>query len=216
MSMLNAYKNIVSRVYKLSQLSYQHKDTTDEFDDFLEHLQVAFELKKNDHIPPHVEILDLPAENVVVVKDDTIKNIALRHTNNISINEDEQNELIPESIITEIDDKDDTVNIPDASLFVEDDAIPTTTTDDDDRNIAAAAIQSTLDDFVNVIGDQTSVCSSENDDTDEEADNDLYTRVYMGMKYHVSDESKRVYQYIDDETRGPMVGKLENGKIVLL
>jgi len=200
--MLNAYKNIVSRVYKLSQLSYQHKDTTEEFDSFLEHLQDAFELKKNDHIPPHVEIIEVPAENVVVVKDDTVKNISLRHTN-LTITEEEQNELIPETIITDVEDN---------SLFVKDDAIPMIMTEEDDKNIASTAIQTNLEEFEDTIGSD----KDDDEETDDELDNDLYTKVYMGMKYHVSDESKRVYQYIDDETRGPMVGKLENGKIVLL
>ena len=202
MSMLNAYKNIVSRVYKLSQLSYQHKDTTEEFDSFLEHLQDAFELKKNDHIPPHVEIIEVPAENVVVVKDDMVKNISLRHTN-LTITEEEQNELIPETIITDVEDN---------SLFVKDDAIPMIMTEEDDKNIASTAIQTNLEEFEDTIGSD----KDDDEETDDELDNDLYTKVYMGMKYHVSDESKRVYQYIDDETRGPMVGKLENGKIVLL
>ena len=186
----------------MSQLSYQHKDTTEEFDSFLEHLQDAFELKKNDHIPPHVEIIEVPAENVVVVKDDTVKNISLRHTN-LTITEEEQNELIPETIITDVEDN---------SLFVKDDAIPMIMTEEDDKNIASTAIQTNLEEFEDTIGSD----KDDDEETDDELDNDLYTKVYMGMKYHVSDESKRVYQYIDDETRGPMVGKLENGKIVLL
>jgi len=32
----------------------------------------------------------------------------------------------------------------------------------------------------------------------------------------VAAESKRVYNYIDDETAGPQVGKLENGNLILM
>ena len=113
MSLLEAYKGIVSQVYKLTQLSYQHHNTINEFDSFLDHLQDVLEHKQEQtiHIPPHVEIINEP---VVVVKDDTVKNITLRHiqpSTEIQADEhiepDEENELIPESTITSVDDKDD-------------------------------------------------------------------------------------------------------------
>ena len=54
------------------------------------------------------------------------------------------------------------------------------------------------------------------DEEEDDEDNDLYVKSQKKVKYFVSAESKRVYQYIDDTTRGAQVGKLENGKIVLM
>ena len=218
MSLLEAYKGIVSQVYKLTQLSYQHRDSSNEFDSFLDHLQNVLENKEPQsllrqesiHIPPHVEIIHDPAENVVVVKDETVKNITLRHlppTNEIQADErleDEENELIHETPITEVD-------------------------DGDDANIAKDTMETILDedtpDIVQEIADaeaeaEEAAAAEEVEETDEEEnddeDNDLYVKSQKKVKYFVSAESKRVYQYIDDTTRGAQVGKLENGKIVLM
>ena len=210
MSLLEAYKGIVSQVYKLTQLSYQHRDSADEFDSFLDHLQNVLENKEQPiHIPPHVEIIHDPAENVVVVKDETVKNITLRHlppTNEIQADEhlEEENELIPETPITEVD-------------------------DGEDANIAKDTMETILDedtpDIVQEIADaeaeaEEAAAAEEVEEKDEEEnddeDNDLYVKSQKKVKYFVSAESKRVYQYIDDTTRGAQVGKLENGKIVLM
>ena len=210
MSLLEAYKGIVSQVYKLTQLSYQHRDSADEFDSFLDHLQNVLENKEQPiHIPPHVEIIHDPAENVVVVKDESVKNITLRHlppTNEIQADEhlEEENELIPETPITEVD-------------------------DGEDANIAKDTMETILDedtpDIVQEIADaeaeaEEAAAAEEVEEKDEEEnddeDNDLYVKSQKKVKYFVSAESKRVYQYIDDTTRGAQVGKLENGKIVLM
>ena len=210
MSLLEAYKGIVSQVYKLTQLSYQHRDSADEFDSFLDHLQNVLENKEQPiHIPPHVEIIHDPAENVVVVKDESVKNITLRHlppTNEIQADEhlEEENELIPETPITEVD-------------------------DGEDANIAKDTMETILDedtpDIVQEIADaeaeaEEAAAAEEVEEKDEEEnddeDNDLYVKFQKKVKYFVSAESKRVYQYIDDTTRGAQVGKLENGKIVLM
>ena len=210
MSLLEAYKGIVSQVYKLTQLSYQHRDSADEFDSFLDHLQNVLENKEQPiHIPPHVEIIHDPAENVVVVKDESVKNITLRHlppTNEIQADEhlEEENELIPETPITEVD-------------------------DGEDANIAKDTMETILDedtpDIVQEIADaeaeaEEAAAAEEVEEKDEEEnddeDNDLYVKSQKKVKYFVSAESKRVYQYVDDTTRGAQVGKLENGKIVLM
>ena len=217
MSLLEAYKGIVSQVYKLTQLSYQHRDSSNEFDSFLDHLQNVLENKEPQsllrqesiHIPPHVEIIHDPAENVVVVKDESVKNITLRHlppTNEIQADEhlEEENELIPETPITEVD-------------------------DGEDANIAKDTMETILDedtpDIVQEIADAEAEAEEaaaaeeveeKDDEENDDEDNDLYVKVQKKVKYFVSAESKRVYQYIDDTTRGAQVGKLENGKIVLM
>ena len=210
MSLLEAYKGIVSQVYKLTQLSYQHRDSADEFDSFLDHLQNVLENKEQPiHIPPHVEIIHDPAENVVVVKDESVKNITLRHlppTNEIQADEhlEEENELIPETPITEVD-------------------------DGEDANIAKDTMETILDedtpDIVQEIADAEAEAEEaaaaeeveeKDDEENDDEDNDLYVKVQKKVKYFVSAESKRVYQYVDDTTRGAQVGKLENGKIVLM
>ena len=210
MSLLDAYKGIVSQVYKLTQLSYQHRDSADEFDSFLDHLQNVLENKQQEsiHIPPHVEIIHEPAENVVVVKDDSVKNITLRHiapTNEIQADEhlEEENELIPETPVTEVDEE-----------------------EEEDATIAKDALETILDedtpDIVQDIADAEAEAAEaaedevKEDDEDDDEDNDLYVKTQKKVKYFVSAESKRVYQYIDDTTRGAQVGKLENGKIVLM
>ena len=210
MSLLEAYKGIVSQVYKLTQLSYQHRDSSNEFDSFLDHLQDVLEHKEKEtiHIPPHVEIIHDPAENVVVVKDETVKNITLRHlppTTEIQADErleEEENELIPETPITEVDDGKDAME----TILDED-------TPDIVQEIAdaeAEAVEAADEAAAEEVKDE------EHEEEDDDEDNDLYVKTQKKVKYFVSAESKRVYQYIDDTTRGVQVGKLENGKIVLM
>jgi len=200
MSLLEAYKGIVSQVYKLTQLSYQHRDSSNEFDSFLDHLQDVLEHKEK-------ETIHDPAENVVVVKDETVKNITLRHlppTTEIQADErleEEENELIPETPITEVDDGKDAME----TILDED-------TPDIVQEIAdaeAEAVEAADEAAAEEVKD-------EEEEEDDDEDNDLYVKTQKKVKYFVSAESKRVYQYIDDTTRGVQVGKLENGKIVLM
>jgi hypothetical protein len=210
MSLLEAYKGIVSQVYKLTQLSYQHRDSSNEFDSFLDHLQDVLEHKEKEtiHIPPHVEIIHDPAENVVVVKDETVKNITLRHlppTTEIQADErleEEENELIPETPITEVDDGKDAME----TILDEDTPDIVQEIADAEAEAAEAADEAAAEE----------VKENEEEEEDDDEDNDLYVKTQKKVKYFVSAESKRVYQYIDDTTRGVQVGKLENGKIVLM
>jgi hypothetical protein len=211
MSLLEAYKGIVSQVYKLTQLSYQHHDTINEFDSFLDHLQDVLENKQSQvHIPPHVQIINEP---VVVVKDDTVKNITLRHIPPADVEElkEDENELIPESTITSVDDSDDTRLAKDA---IE------STLDEEPLDIAqeiADAEAEGIEALAHTIGEELVVDDKETDDEDDDnEDKDLYIKTQKKVKYFVSTESKRVYLYIDDTRHGPQIGKLENGKIVLM
>jgi hypothetical protein len=213
MSLLEAYKGIVSQVYKLTQLSYQHQNTINEFDSFLDHLQDVLEHKQEQtiHIPPHVEIINEP---VVVVKDDTVKNITLRHilpSTEIQADEniepDEENELIPESTITSVDDKDDALIAKDAIETSLDEETP-----DIAQEIADAEAEG-IEAIAQEIADADAEAEEEDDDDE---DKDFYIKKYKNKKYFVSEESKRVYQYIDDSHHGAQLGKLENGKIVLM
>ena len=209
MSLLEAYKGIVSQVYKLTQLSYQHRDSSNEFDSFLDHLQDVLEHKENEtiHIPPHVEIIHDPAENVVVVKDETVKNITLRHlppTTEIQADEhlEEMNELIPETPITEVDDGMDAME---------------TILDEDTPDIVQEIADAEAEAEEAAAAEEVKEKEDEKEDEEEDdEDNDLYVKSQKKVKYFVSAESKRVYQYVDDTTRGAQVGKLENGKIVLM
>jgi hypothetical protein len=211
MSLLEAYKGIVSQVYKLTQLSYQHRDSSNEFDSFLDHLQDVLEHKEKEtiHIPPHVEIIHDPAENVVVVKDETVKNITLRHlppTTEIQADErleEEENELIPETPITEVDDG------KDAMETILDEDTPDIVQEIADAEAEAVEAAEAEEAAAEEVKD-------EEEEEDDDEDNDLYVKTQKKVKYFVSAESKRVYQYIDDTTRGVQVGKLENGKIVLM
>lgn len=212
MSLLEAYKGIVSQVYKLTQLSYQHHNTINEFDSFLDHLQDVLEHKQEQtiHIPPYVEIINEP---VVVVKDDTVKNITLRHippSTEIQADEniepDEENELIPESTITSVDDKDDALIAKDAIETSLDEETP-----DIAQEIADAEAEG-----IEAIAQEIADADADAEDEDDDEDKDLYIKKYKNKKYFVSEESKRVYQYIDDSRHGAQVGKLENGKIVLM
>lgn len=211
MSLLEAYKGIVSQVYKLTQLSYQHRDSSNEFDSFLDHLQDVLEHKEKEtiHIPPHVEIIHDPAENVVVVKDETVKNITLRHlppTTEIQADErleEEENELIPETPITEVDDGKDAME----TILDEDTPDIVQEIADAEAEAVEAADEAAAEEVKE---------DKEDEEEDDDEDNDLYVKTQKKVKYFVSAESKRVYQYIDDTTRGVQVGKLENGKIVLM
>jgi hypothetical protein len=200
MSILDSYKEIVSQVYKLTQLSYQHRDSSNEFDEFLDHLQGVLEHKQQTiHIPPHVEIISEPADNVVVVKDDSVKNITLRHIppsteiqEDERLEEEEENELVHESA-------------------------------DEDIMIAKDVIESTLEEDIadaEAEGEEVAQLAAEltleEEEEDDDEDKDLYVKKYKGVKYFVSSESKRVYDFIDEASRGAQVGKLENGKIVLM
>ena len=211
MSLLEAYKGIVSQVYKLTQLSYQHHNTINEFDSFLDHLQDVLENKQSQvHIPPHVQIINEP---VVVVKDDTVKNITLRHIPPTDVEElkTDENELIPESTITSVDDGDDTRLAKDAI-----DA----TLDEEPLDIAqeiADAEAEGIEALAHTIGEELVVDDKETEDEENDGeDKDLYIKTQKKVKYFVSMESKRVYHYIDDTRHGPQIGKLENGKVVLM
>ena len=215
MSLLEAYKGIVSQVYKLTQLSYQHRDSSNEFDSFLDHLQDVLEHKEKEtiHIPPHVEIIHDPAENVVVVKDETVKNITLRHlppTTEIQADEhlEEMNELIPETPITEVDDGMDANIARDTMETILDEDTP-----DIVQEIADAEAEAEEAAAAEEVKEKE---DEKEDEEEDDEDNDLYVKSQKKVKYFVSAESKRVYQYVDDTTRGAQVGKLENGKIVLM
>jgi len=218
MSLLEAYKGIVSQVYKLTQLSYQHRDSSNEFDSFLDHLQDVLEHKEKEtiHIPPHVEIIHDPAENVVVVKDETVKNITLRHlppTTEIQADErleEEENELIPETPITEVDDG------KDAMETILDEDTPDIVQEIADAEAEAVEAAEAEEAAVEEVKEDEEHEEHEEEEEDDDEDNDLYVKTQKKVKYFVSAESKRVYQYIDDTTRGVQVGKLENGKIVLM
>jgi len=220
MSLLEAYKGIVSQVYKLTQLSYQHRDSSNEFDSFLDHLQDVLEHKEKEtiHIPPHVEIIHDPAENVVVVKDETVKNITLRHlppTTEIQADErleEEENELIPETPITEVDDGEDSTIAKDTMETILDENTPDIVQEIADAEAEAAEAAEAEEAAAEEVKDE----EEEEEEEDDDEDNDLYVKTQKKVKYFVSAESKRVYQYIDDTTRGVQVGKLENGKIVLM
>jgi len=213
MSLLEAYKGIVSQVYKLTQLSYQHRDSSNEFDSFLDHLQDVLENKQSQvHIPPHVQIINEPMENVVVVKDETIKNITLRHIPPTDVEElkTDENELIPESTITSVDDGDD--------MRLAKDAIDATL-DEEPLDIAqeiADAEAEGAEALAHTIGEELVLDDKEDDEENDGEDKDLYIKTQKKVKYFVSTESKRVYEYIDDARHGPQIGKLENGKIVLM
>jgi len=210
MSLLEAYKGIVSQVYKLTQLSYQHQNTINEFDSFLDHLQDVLEHKQQTiHIPPHVEIVNEQTDNVVVVKDDTVKNITIRHippSTEILADErldSEMNELIPESTITSVDDTDDTRIAKDAIDNTLDEPI------DVAQEIADAEAEGEL-----AIAEEVAELAAELDK--EEEKEPLTRKKYKGKFYFVAEESKRVYEYIDEAHHGPQVGKLQNSKIVLM
>ena len=218
MSLLEAYKGIVSQVYKLTQLSYQHHDTINEFDSFLDHLQDVLEHKQQQtiHIPPHVEIINEP---VVVVKDDTVKNITLRHIPpSTEIQEDEcledreereENEFIPETPVTSVED----------DVKLARDAIDATL-DEEEVDIAQEIADSEAEGEEALAQNMAELNleqeKEQEEDEEDEEDKDLYIKTFKKVKYFVSAESKRVYQYIDETHKGPLVGKLENGKIVLM
>ena len=234
MSLLDAYKGLVSQVYKLTQLSYQHRDSSNEFDSFLDHLQDVLEQKEPQsiHIPPHVEIIHDPSENVVVVKDETVKNITLRHLAPSEIQADErletdqehdqeENELVPEPV-TAVDDDTDA----DLARGVIDMTLDEGTSDiaqeiadaevEGEEAIAKEIAEIKDEEAGKEASKETSKEGEDADDEDDDEDNDLYIKTQKKVKYFVSAESKRVYQYVDETTRGSQVGKLENGKVVLM
>ena len=211
MSLLEAYKGIVSQVYKLTQLSYQHHDTINEFDSFLDHLQDVLEHKQQQtiHIPPHVEIINEP---VVVVKDDTVKNITLRHiTPSTEIQEDEcleereENEFIPETPITSVED----------DVKLARDAIDATLDEEGEVDIAQEIADAEAEGEM-ALAQNMAELNLEQEEEEDNEDKDLYIKTSKRVKYFVSAESKRVYEYIDATHKGLQVGKLENGKIVLM
>ena len=208
MSILETYKEIVSQVYKLTQLSYQHQDTTCEFDSFLSHLQDVLERKQNIHIPPHVEIINEP---VVVVKDDTVKNITLRHIPpSTQIQEDERLDKEENELIHNTDD-----------TLIAKEAIDANLDEDIDIEEAIADAEAAGEEAIGNEMESLSLNLDKEDDQDEgdgdeDQDQDLYIKTHKKTKYFVSMESKRVYNYINDNKHGEQVGKLENGKIVIM
>jgi hypothetical protein len=56
----------------------------------------------------------------------------------------------------------------------------------------------------------------EEEEEEEEDEEDLEIVTIKRKKYFVAAESKRVYMYVDDETAGAQIGKLENGNLILI
>ena len=56
----------------------------------------------------------------------------------------------------------------------------------------------------------------EKEEDDDSKDEQLELLIIKGEKYFIAEESKRVYRYIDDDTEGEQIGKLENGNLVPL
>ena len=186
---MHTYKTLVGKIYNVIQLVSRREDSAEEFDDFLEHLKVALESVA--HGPPHVEIVHEPVNNVVVVKDDTTKNIIIRQCIGEPIKEDE------------ILDKDDMTN-----ELVDNDDIEQLVRDvkEEDREEQEGELDADdIPDF-----------EEEKEEDDDSKDEQLELLIIKGEKYFIAEESKRVYRYIDDDTEGEQIGKLENGNLVPL
>lgn len=211
MSILETYKEMVSQVYKLTQLSYQRQDTSIEFDSFLNHLQDVLERKQNIHIPPHVEIINEP---VVVVKDDTVKNITLRHMPpSTQIQEDERLDKEENELIHNTEDTLIAKEAIDANL---DEDIDIEEAIADAEAAGEEAISNEMESLSLNLDKEDQDDDEDQDEDQDDQDQDLYIKTHKKTKYFVSMESKRVYNYIDDNKHGEQVGKLENGKIVIM
>jgi hypothetical protein len=137
-----------------------------------------------------VEIVHTPVENVVVVKDTTTKNIVIRQCIGEPIKEDE------------ILDKDDETN-----ELVDDDDIEQVVRQVKDEDEEEEPDIDDIPDFEE---------EKEEKEEKEEDDEQLELLTIKGEKYFVAEESKRVYRYINNDTEGEQIGKLENGNLVPL
>jgi hypothetical protein len=186
MSALQTYKEIVSQVYTLTTLVAQGKMTEAgiQFDGFLESLKVALE-DKEDH-SPYLEIVrDVkPSERIVVVKDDTMKNIVLRTSDSTwdAKGLDMENVMEDEDLEKEHGDQ------------------------------KQEEQEEQEQDGPDEDGGQEQEEEDEDEDEDEEEDVEEFE--LNGQRYYLAPESKRVFKYIDENTPGDQVGKLMNGHLV--
>ena len=191
-TVMHTYKTLVGKIYNVIQLVSRREDSAEEFDDFLEHLKAALESVA--HGSPHVEIVHTPAEHVVVVKDTTTKNIVIRQCTGEPIKEDE------------ILDKDDMTN-----ELVNDDDIEQLV-----REVKETDHEEEEEEEEPDVDDIPDFEEEEEKEEKEEDDEQLELVVLKGEKYFVAEESKRVYRYINNDTEGEQIGKLENGNLVPL
>jgi hypothetical protein len=204
MSSLRTYKDIVSQVYTLTLLASQGKtsETAVQFDRFLETLRIALEDKDQENQDqdngPHLEIVrnrrpSIQNERIVVVKDDTLKNIVLRGpvgTQRGPVGT--QRGPDPFEPVKEDEDLDKD-QYQEQTLYEESEpeAEP-----DHEAN------------------DEPDSEEQEQEQEQEQEEEDVEEFEYNGKRYYLAPESKRVFVYIDENTPGDQVGKLMNGNLV--
>lgn len=203
-SALQMYKTIVSEVYALTLSVTQGKydDAKQQFNGFLDSLQIALEskdefvdaAKTSIHIPPHLEILHdsklEPNSNVVVFKDDMTKNVVLRNYPVVSSSQDNIKE--DEELSDEMPDVGEEQEAEEQENLIEEEV------EDQDQEEEVAEEEE----------------EAEEEEAEEEEDVEEFE--INGKKYYLAPESKRVFAYIDDETPGDQIGKLMNGNVIPL
>jgi len=232
-STLHTYKELVSKVYILVQTVYRREDSSVQFDDFLNHLAEALEhkgsLTDSIHIPPHVEIIQEQPDvsNVVVVKDDDHKNVVIRHSGVSQIVkedeelETEQNEIVesprpPSSFSTsawrmEEKEEEEEEDVEDLAADAAEEAA-----EEAADEIAQVEEEEQEEEEQEEEHEEEQEEEEEEQEEDDEDEEELEIVTIKRKKYFVAAESKRVYKYVDDETAGAQVGKLENGNLILM
>lgn len=212
MSTLRTYKNIVSEVYSMGSAVAQgkHAEASVHFNSFLEQLAAALESKDSVgahgsiHIPPHLEIFHEPKPDVVVVKDTDTKNIVLRPSAK-HVPDDIEMDCIEETAVESAPE-----SAPECAMDVEEAksevGIPDEGADADAEDVDEKAETKETEEEEEEV---------EADGPEDEAETEEIEEIIIrGKKYYLAPESKRVFEYVDDENSGDLIGKLVNGNIV--
>jgi len=193
-------------VYTLTLLASQGKtsETAVQFDRFLETLRIALEDKDQENQDqdngPHLEIVrnlrpSIQNERIVVVKDDTLKNIVLRGpvgTQRGPVGT--QRGPDPFEPVKEDEDLDKD-QYQEQTLYEESEPEAEPDYEANDEPDSEEEEQ-------------------EQEQEQEQEEEDVEEFEYNGKRYYLAPESKRVFVYIDENTPGDQVGKLMNGNLV--
>jgi len=197
MSTLKTYQSIVSEVYALTLSVTQGKydAAKQQFDGFLESLRLALESKSTD------EETDTESPSIHIPPHLEILHDPKIEATNVVVFKDD----MTKNVVLR--------NYPASQEQIKE--------DEDLEECPTFEVEEEVEEEVEVEEEEVEEEEvqeevQQEEVEEEETDEDVEEFEINGKKYYLAPESKMVFAYIDDETRGDQVGKLMNGNVVPL
>ena len=189
MSTLKTYQSIVSEVYALTLSVTQGKydAAKQQFDGFLESLRLALESKSTD------DEIDIESPSIHIPPHLEILHDPKIEATNVVVFKDD----MTKNVVLR--------NYPASQEQIKE--------DEDLEECPTSEVEEEVEVEEEEVEEQE---EAQEEEVEEETDEDVEEFEINGKKYYLAPESKMVFAYIDDETRGDQVGKLMNGNVVPL